>query len=453
MNHRKLYWSLLLVLALLAGACAPAAPMAQGGSDTAAAGDAAEDVVTLTFWHHWGGNRVPLMEEQIKRFEEQHPNIKVEMTLQPWENRLQKILTGVAGGAPPSVTMLGRQDVPAFVVQNALQPLDEWMARDGITPDQFYPSEISGAMYDGSTWILPMPTGGALHLEWYNKDWFAENGLDPDNPPDTWAELEEVAKALTIFEDGKLVRAGIDPTRVGSAFLVWLNSNGGEWVSEDLKTVEFNSEQGLETLQWLVDFTNNINGGIEEVREFYSQTGEWENGPFYTDYEGLQINGSWEYFKILEYAPDMNLGVTAIPYGPSGDDSTRGSAYGGWGYVIPAGVEGAEAEAAWELVKFLTVSMDGACWFLQEQQRPSPHIACNEAPESGADNPLWNDFLAVMNKDKVVRITPVQPQVEEVLNQMTEEALFGNMTPQEAIDWGAVEVQKLLDEYWENAGQ
>ncbi len=451
---RRVTWLLsgLLAIALVLGACA--APGAPADAPAAAdGGDGGDEMVTITFWHHWGGNRVPLMEEQVRRFEEQNPNVKVEMTLQPWENRLQKILTGVAGGVPPSVTMLGRQDVPAFVVQDALQPLDEWMSRDGITNDDFYSSEIAGAAYDGQTWILPMPTGGALDIEWYNKDWFAEAGLDADNPPNTWAELEEAAKALTVIEDGKLQRAGIDVTRAGNVpFLTWLNANGGEWVSEDLKTIQFNSPEGLETLQWIVDFTNNINGGIEEVREFYSQTGEWENGPFYTDYEGMQINGSWEFFKIQEYAPDMTLGVTAIPYGPSGDDSTRGSAYGGWGYVVPKGVEGAEAEAAWELVKFLTTSSDGACWFLQQQQRPSPQIACNEDPASGAENPHWNDFLAIMAKDKVVRITPVQPQIEEVLNQMMEEALFGLQTPAEALEWGATEAQQLLDDYWANAG-
>ena len=448
---RKIRWfvPMLIVAAFVISACVPtSAPPTQGSADVAAG----DEVVTITFWHHWGGNRVPLMEEQVKRFEEQNPNIKVEMALQPWDNRLQKILTGVAGGSPPSVTMLGKQDVPAFAVQNALQPLDDWMARDGIGHDEFYASEISGAIYDGSTWILPMPTGGALNIEWYNKDWFEEAGLDPDNPPNTWAELEEVATALTVLEDGKLVKAGIDPTRVGNAFLTWLNSNGGDWVSEDLKTVQFNSPEGLETLQWLVDFTNNINGGVAEVREFYSQTGEWENGPFYNDFEGMQINGSWEFFKIQEYAPDMTLGVTSIPHGPSGNDGTRGSAVGGWGYVVPAGVEGAEAEAAWELVKFLTTSMDGACWFLQQQQRPSPQIACNEAPESGAENPHWNDFLEIMAKDKVVLITPVQPQITEILNQMLDEALFGNMTPEEALEWGADESQILLDDFWANAG-
>ena len=79
-------------------------------------------------------------------------------------------------------------------------------------------------------------------------------------------------------------------------------------------------------------------------------------------------------------------------------------------------------------------------------------ISCNEAPESGAENPHWNDFLAIMEKDKVIPISPVQPQIEELLTQMLEEALFGNMTPEEAIEWGATEAQSLLDDFWTNSG-
>ena len=78
---RKIRWfmPLLIVAAFVVSACVPtSAPPTQGSADTAAG----DEVVTITFWHHWGGNRVPLMEEQVKRFEEQNPNIKVEMTLQ-----------------------------------------------------------------------------------------------------------------------------------------------------------------------------------------------------------------------------------------------------------------------------------------------------------------------------------------------------------------------------------
>ncbi|MEZ4612848.1 MAG: extracellular solute-binding protein [Caldilineaceae bacterium] len=310
---RKIHWlpAAVLILALLFSGCAAPAPVSApaaepGTAETASTAPGDKEPVTLVFWHHWGGNRVPLMEEQIRRFEEKYPWITVEMTLQPWENRLQKILTSVAAGEPPDVTMLGRQDLPAFVEQGALMPIDDLMSAAGITADMFYEAEINGAIYNGQTYLLPLPTGGGISILWYNKDMFAEVGLDPESPPQTWAELEEAAKALTIMENGELQRVGINPRlnglHAGISFLGWLHNNGGQWISDDMRTITWNSPEGLEALQWVVDFTNNINGGVEEVDAFYSQTGEWENGPFYTGYEAMQTNGTWELFKILEFA-------------------------------------------------------------------------------------------------------------------------------------------------------
>jgi ABC-type glycerol-3-phosphate transport system substrate-binding protein len=160
----------------------------------------------------------------------------------------------------------------------------------------------------------------------------------------------------------------------------------------------------------------------------------------------MQVNGTWELFKILEFAPDMNFAVTTIPYGPNGDPEKRGFVYGGWGYVIPDGVE--NAEEAWLLLEFLTADMDGGCWFLQEQQRPSPWIECNEQPASSEGNPVWDDFMQVLATDQVVPVSPVQPQIEEIVLQMQEEALFGLQTPEEALEWGAAEAQAALDEFW-----
>ncbi len=455
----KKFWPLavLLVLALLIGGCAapssaPAGPEGESAAVEESAADAPDgnEPVTLTFWHHWGGNRVPLMEEQIRRFEEKYPWITVEMTLQPWENRLQKILTSVAAGEPPDVTMLGKQDVPAFVEQGALMPIDDLMSAAGITADMFYESEIEGAMYGGDTYLLPLPTGGGVSILWLNQDMYEEAGLDPASPPQTWAELEEVAKTLTIMEDGELQRVGINPRvngmHAGISFLGWLHNNGGQWISDDMRTITWNSPEGLEALEWVVDFTNNINGGVEEVDAFYSQTGEWENGPFYTGYEAMQTNGTWELFKIQEFAPDMKFDVSPIPIGPNGDPEKRGFVYGGWGYAIPEGVE--NAEEAWLLLEFLTADMDGGCWFLQEQQRPSPWIECNEQPESSEGNPVWDGFLEVLATDQMIPISPIQPAIEEIVVQMQEEALFGVQTPAEALEWGAAEAQAALDDFW-----
>ena len=404
--------------------------------------------VTIKLWHHWGGNRVPLMEKQIKDFEKNHPGIKVEVSLKPWDNRLQILLTAIAAGDPPNVTMLGRHDIPSFVMQNAVEPLDNWMQKDGISRDLFYSSEINGAIIDNKVYILPLPTGGARSLIWWNKKMFAEAGYYQF--PQTWKETLEAAHKMTIINNGKLKRAMLrfDVTNANdNPFLMLLNANGGKWLSEDGKKILFNTPQGIEAMELIIKLTN-INGGYEEQEAFYSQTGEWENGPFYQDYEASEIGGSWEYFKILEYAPNLDFGVASLPYGPSGSPKVRGSFLGGWGYSIPK--KASHLRESWKLVKWLTTEMDGtgACWFLQQQKRPSPLKACNEDPKSGEGNAHWDQIVSAHAKDTMLPVSIIQPQLGQVLVQMGEQAVFGNMSANEAVEWGAGEAQALLDEFW-----
>ena len=438
--------------ALAACAQPPAAPApveATKAPAPAAPKPAEQKPATIRFWHHWGGNRVPLMEDMIKRFQAKNPWITVEMTLQPWEQRLEKILTGVAAGNPPDVTMLGRQDLPAFVEDNALMALDDFMKQDSVGLDLFYPAEARGSQYNGKTYILPLPTGGALNILWTNKAWLKQAGLDPNKVPTTWAELTEVSQKLTVKDGKKLKKVGVNVTAVQGGigwFVVWLYTNGGKYVSDDLKKITINTAEGLETMKWVADYVKNVTVGVEEVRAFYSQTGEWQNGPFYNLFEAMMINGSWEFFKIKDFAPDMvpNLGVSLIPHGPKG--KSQGAAYGGWGYVVPRGVK--ETRAAWLLTRWLCVDKEAACWFMQEQKRPSPLKSCNEDPKTAEGNPYFKNITDIMAQDIWIPITPVQPKIEQTMVQMQEEVLFGRKTPEEGLKWGEAECQKLLDEYW-----
>ena len=85
------------------------------------------------------------------------------------------------------------------------------------------------------------------------------------------------------------------------------------------------------------------------------------------------------------YYGHRGYGYYGGPWGYGGNPHYYGGgyrpAYGGWGYVVPQNAP--HPDEAWQLVKWLTAEMDGACWFLQQQARPSPMIACNEDPASG----------------------------------------------------------------------
>jgi multiple sugar transport system substrate-binding protein len=405
---------------------------------------------TITLWHHWGGNRIPLMDEQVAAFTEA-TGICVDSIFLPWDNRLENLLTAIAAGSPPDVTMFGRQDLPFFAVTESIIPLDDYMAADGITPDMFIPAEFEGTQYNDRTWILPMPTGGALNIVWYNKEHFREAGLDPENFPETWDELRAAGELLTQGEDGFLDRVGVNVLMTGGeqpAFLMWLNANGQDWITPDLRTATINNQAGIETLEFIKSYTDEVNFGIQEVNSFYEMTGEFDQTPFILRLDSINVNGSWQLFQIEDVENSPDYGIAAVPYGPSGSPDRRGSTYGGWGYIIPRNAS--NPDAAWQLVKWLTAEIEdvGACWFIQQQQRPSPLLDCDGYLLDGVSHPRAEEILAVANLDNVSTISPVQPQVEQIIVRMTEEVLFNEKSIEQALADAEAEIQALLDEFW-----
>lgn len=419
-------------------------------SFTALPGTAQECETTITLWHHWGGNRIPLMEEQVAAFTEA-TGICVENVFLPWDNRLENLLTAIAAGDPPDVTMFGRQDLPFFAATNSIIPLDDYMAADGVTADMFIPSEFAGTQYNGQTWMLPQPTGGGLNIIWYNKTHFEEAGLDPEAFPETWDELVAAGAALTQSTDGFLDRVGFNVLTTGGeqpAFLVWLNANGHTWISPDLRTVSINNQAGVETLEFMKSYTDEVNQGIEEVNAFYEMTGEFDQTPFILGLSSVDINGSWQLFQIESVENPPEFGIAPVPYGPSGSPDRRGSARGGWGYMIPQNAS--DPDAAWQLVKWLTTELDdkGACWFIQQQQRPSPLADCDGYTLDGVTHPRAEEILAVTALDHLSPISPVQPQVVQIITRMTEEVLFDEKSIEQALADAEAEIQALLDEFW-----
>ena len=410
-----------------------------------------EGDVTLTYWHHWGGNRIPLMEAQVAAFEDAHPGICVNNVFLPWDNRLQNLLTAIAAESPPDVTMFGRQDLPFFAATESIIPLDDYMAADGVSSDIFVPAEFAGTQYNGQTWILPQPTGGALNIVWYNSDHLAEAGIETF--PETWDEMLEAAEALRTGDGAFLDRVGFNALRTSGppAFITWLNTNGQAWISDDLRTVTINNEAGIQTMEFMQAMTD-INYGIEELNAFWEATGEFDQLPIILGLASMESTGSWTLFQLEDHAETLNFDVAPLPYGPNGSPDARGSTWGGWGYMIPKNA--AHPDEAWKLVKWLTTEIEGtgACWFLQQQQRPSPLVDCDGYLKDGVTHPRAESILAVAALDSVAPISPVQPEANAIIGRMVEDVLFGDKSIEDALADAEAEVQGLLDEFWAEYG-
>jgi raffinose/stachyose/melibiose transport system substrate-binding protein len=168
--------------------------------DAAAAGKK-----TLTVW--WLGNQeVPGIEdwmaESVKLYQEKYPNITVTTVLQPVDtyNTLQK--TACRGGSGPDLWYnWGGTWSLEMVWAGCIVPNEEVLSPSDL---KSVPA-IAGTSFDGKTWIYPFEY--RLFPVVYNKDIFKQVGLDPENPPKTWADF--------IAASEKIKAAGILPLVIG----------------------------------------------------------------------------------------------------------------------------------------------------------------------------------------------------------------------------------------------
>ncbi len=428
----------------------------------ASAQDCAGDVIELEFMNWWGAAREALMDELIGHFQAENPCIHIINQVQPWDNRSELLATAAASSNPPGIIMTTRPETYQFAIQGLIIPIDAFVEENGTDLSVFYDGEVGIQYWNGELYGLPMPTAGGLTgMFLYNKDMLREAGLDPDSPPETWQELEEAADLMT---QGDML--GIDVMAIPAAtgnldetFVAWLYTNGGKYVSDDARTLTFNSAEGIETLEWLLRFSNDINGGIENERDFFQDTNFTEGDhPFYDDQLAfMPINtsvfGHYNNNAPEQYADADHWGVMLRPY--NGDNPNGAHAgvtgygfSGGWAYTIPAVHPPEMQAAAYKFAEFIGVHPQGGCAFLFAQSRPAPVKACNENPAYYEANPHWGVVLEGLATDTAIPITPVQGQIAEVIRVHIEEAFFGVKSAEDALNEAAAEGQAILDEFW-----
>jgi len=414
-----------------------------------------DNAITIDFWNWWDVGRQPLMDKIIEGFHVDFPIITVNSVPQTWDRRDEVVITALSGGKPPQVIMATRQEIVNFADSGALAPIDAYVDMQKLDLARYYDSEIASMWWKDQLYALPMPTaGGETSLYFYNTTLFQEAGLNPEKPPTTWDELDAAAEKLTKrSSDGAIEQMGVNLAVDHTTFLAQLYCDNGTLYSDDLKNVTFNSDKGVETLQWMLDFVNKHFGGQQNVLDWLATINTGEDS-FHQQRLAIQFQNVSQFFHLKDKAPDVKYNVGFRPYNGNNPDAKSQGIAGlsfGWGYVIPKGLNPEVEEAAFDWVKRITYDDQGACTFMLEQERPSPLIDCNERPEFAQNNPHWDKVQQAMQNDIAVGIVPVQAEILATLQNYVEMVGFDEMSVEEALDAAAEEAQATLDDYWSNA--
>jgi multiple sugar transport system substrate-binding protein len=396
--------ALILVLSLLLFTCAR------------------EEAADVVFWQF---QPPEVMEGLIEEFEAANPSIKVRFETLTWQSGYEKIVMAFASGEAPDLLEVGSTWLPKFEDQDAV--LEITRETQDLAPVLMM---WEMATFEGRRYGIPWLIGSRVMF--YNRDIFRRNGLDPDEPPATWAELKDAARAIHRPDYG-IHGFGMN---AGERYVLYKKlmpfawGNGGRILSDDHRTCLIDSPENLEALEFYLSLKPySVLERQDMIDDMFKKGGV-----------AMMISGGWNLERIPEDAPDLDFGVALIPRPDR--DGFHASFAGAEILVFP---RGARLEPAMKLARFLT----GADQALKISSRTK---GVQPASKEALDHPYYEEHpmeRLLLEQCKTSISPPPVPQwveIEEVVNTRLEECLYGKITAREALGLMQQEVSAIIEE-------
>lgn len=257
---------------------------------------AAQDEVTLEFWGGWTGPDGAIMQELVDRYNEENPNVNVNLTIQAWSPLFDAFIASASAGEAPDIMAMHPQETAMFINLGLIEPVEEVVANsDVFVQDNYVPKAWELQFYNDQMYAFPFDLG--VHGLFYNLDLFEEAGIEA--PPSNAEEFLEAARLLTKdangnhpgdegFDPNNIVQYAINMHTNHHAFYQWYalyNQLGGELISEDGTQCVMDIDKATQAWQWLQDlvYTHYAapQGQTDYARDFLSgRTAMLVDGPW-----------------------------------------------------------------------------------------------------------------------------------------------------------------------------
>lgn len=387
----------------------------------------------LNYWTGWSGFEFDVLQGLVDKFNAEHPDIFINMTTV--FGQYDKVLTAIAGGNPPDVvSAVWLRQLVGIAARDALTPLTEFAARDGIDGTGYFPQLWSNWQWNDQLWGL-MVTSNSNVLA-YSPAVFAEVGAT--EAPTTLAELDEISLALEKLDSsGNIERVGILPAGLRWWGLVF----GGTFYDEANQKVTANDPKIVAALEWMQGYWTRL--GPEKVAAFQSGFGDYlsTQNSFFVGKENITQVGEWFIQFQKQFAPDLEMNMMAAP--PPEGGRANCTTFDGSVFTVPAGVQ--NPEASWTFIKWLSedANMGEFCFNIQN----IPPKVAPASEERFVSDPRFQLALDLLNgpnafgPDKM----PVNDFYGTRLTEAETAVKAGQISAQEALDRVTQEVQEELD--------
>ncbi len=425
---------LKLMLAVSAGLALPFA------SAQAQMAETIDKPVTITFYNYnlaSASAGADATRELLKEFMDANPNIKVEGIPVPSNEILSRVQADIVAGQQPDVAQLVFRDLIYIANDLGANALEDMVPAKELSEhlSGMIPQGLELGKFDGKTYGLAYTF--STPILYYNADLFRQAGLDPDQPPKTWADVKAAGEAI----NQKTGKNGFFPGAYGPVDGTFVYqaiemSNGGN--VRDGNTLTFADGGALEAVKMLRDM---VDSGAHARIDVGSHMDTMASGNL-----GMFLYTSAVQNSLSKSAKgNFDLRVTAMP--SFGDKPTRPTNSGSALYVFSK--DPAKQRAAYELLKFLTSKH--AYTIITSKIGYLPlRLDIVDDPQYLGDWVKANPMIRP-NLEQLSRLTanvafpgPNYRQVEKIMMDGVREAIFGEADAEAVLKQAQADAQSLM---------
>jgi maltose-binding protein MalE len=374
----------------------------------------------IVVWHQMRVDERVILEEQMKKFMELHPEVHAEAIYKETETLRSDFIVAAIAGQGPDLVYGPSDQVGPFQVMDIIAPLETMF--DSSWLDAFNPKALT--WYKGHLYQIADKLGNHLTLV-YNKKYIQK-------PPATDRELIETAKKFTDIPQG---RYGLVWNYTEPFFFIPFMSGFGAWVMDDQGRPTLDSPGMVRALEFIKDLRDREKV-IPAEADYNAADALFKDGK-----AAMIINGDWSWAGYRKAGIDIGIAPlpvmseTGLPCAPMVSPK---------GYSLNANVPKEKVPLLTEFLKFL----------MEPENQLRTAKVLNTMPtrkELMADPFIRNDEILI-NSERQIELgkpMPVVPELRAIWDAMRpsyQAVLGGAMTPEQAArEMQTMAVQKIQE--------
>ncbi|WJV51381.1 extracellular solute-binding protein [Streptomyces flavofungini] len=211
------------------------------GGDSGDSGDVTLKLVAADYGDSAANSSKKYWGELTKKFEAEHPGIKVDVTVHSWTDVDREVKQMVKDGNAPDLAQIGAY--ADYAAQNKLYSADDLLSiptqADFLAP-LAKAGEVNRVQYG-------MPFAASTRLLFFNEKLFKSAGI---KPPQSWTQLQAAAQKLKARGVKIPYALPLGPEEAQAETMQWLLSGGGGY-TDNVDSYDIDSKQNVQTFDWL----------------------------------------------------------------------------------------------------------------------------------------------------------------------------------------------------------